>query len=511
MSFETIKATLFLGCLENKNKHLVEITFKEDSFRISFLKSSIKLNEIFTFFYPLYIHKNTKICVNYSYIKKISIEDSTFLKLVLYSPSSQNSIFSIVLSNIEFSKSIFSKGFSHIQNLQKLVISVLNKKQFQILKLRKQLFSALSLLNQLVSAERKYNQICEKMLIIPFAAGKIYQDKCLKELAKNKNKYNNEIGEEVLDQIQELKKNVKNEEIIKKQNVIKNELIKERKSSSDLDAENDTENNKENEDKNKEDRKTNTIKNVIIDEEQKNNKSPENKFLNFGNIGLSRIMNQVADDCSFYFQLKSTQSQKKNIFENYYSYRLVNEEIKISASYFIEKSTELLFTVLNIDKDYFNGEDFFVCGNSTPKIIKHSTSVNPSPTCAQTEANLNVKKLRIKESKMSDRNWNRVWDKGDDIDIFPKISEDEPKIEDIMKKINFCKDGHTLFPCNTKENILVNTGEIIHRKFFERFFDFYFKNIFNVNLDKNKISSIDEINDLFLALKRLKFNIYQNN
>lgn len=511
MSFDSIKANLFLGCLENSKKIYVDIAFKEDAFRIAFLKSTIKLEEILKIFYPLYIYKTSKICINYSYIKKISIDDSKLLKLILYSPSSQSSIFTMVLSNIEFAKSLFSKSSSHLQNLQKLYISIISKRENQILKLRKQLVCSLCLLNQLVSSERKYNPTCEKILIVPFAAGRAYQDRCLKELANNKVKYNSQIDEEVLDKIKELKRNVKKEEIIEKRNVIKNEIIKERKSSSDLDVDNETDKDKVIDNKIIEDEKkdksgnTNEINSKIMEQDLENsNKNPNNKNINFGNLGLSRIMSEVANDYSFYFQLKSTQSQKKNIFENYNSYRSVDDEIKVSASYFIEISTELLFTVLNIDKDYFNSDLVKNFSSFTPKINKqHDNSVNREKG-GRTETDLNAKKP--KSGKLSDK----AWDNFDniEIDIFPRISEKEPKLEDIMKKINFCKDSHSLFPCNSKENILVNTGEIINRKFFESFFDFYFKNVFAVSLDKSKILNIDEINDLFLALKRLKFNIF---
>jgi len=74
----------------------------------------------------------------------------------------------------------------------------------------------------------------------------------------------------------------------------------------------------------------------------------------------------------------------------------------------------------------------------------------------------------------------------------------------LMKIINECKRSHLFLPPNENFNIFFNTTEIIHRKFFEIFFDEFIGKIFSYEKDKDNLIKLDSLYNFFIYLRNLK-------
>jgi hypothetical protein len=63
---------------------------------------------------------------------------------------------------------------------------------------------------------------------------------------------------------------------------------------------------------------------------------------------------------------------------------------------------------------------------------------------------------------------------------------------------------HSFLPPNEIFNVFFNTTEIIHRKFFEIFFDELIGKIFYYEKDKDNLIKLDSLYNYFLYLRGLK-------
>jgi hypothetical protein len=78
-------------------------------------------------------------------------------------------------------------------------------------------------------------------------------------------------------------------------------------------------------------------------------------------------------------------------------------------------------------------------------------------------------------------------------------------LNEILKKIEEVKQIHAFLQPNTRENIVHNTIEIVHRKFFEIVFEEFFPKIFQYEKDKNNnLLKLDSLYSFFLNLRGLK-------
>ena len=99
--------------------------------------------------------------------------------------------------------------------------------------------------------------------------------------------------------------------------------------------------------------------------------------------------------------------------------------------------------------------------------------------------------------------------------IMKKYYNDEPTDgKDNEKYINelleFSKKFNSFVPNNSMENILDNTSQVIHRKFFEFLFKSYFSDIMEIESEKYKTLSSDAFHQILLVLRRLKKILFTN-
>ena len=81
---------------------------------------------------------------------------------------------------------------------------------------------------------------------------------------------------------------------------------------------------------------------------------------------------------------------------------------------------------------------------------------------------------------------------------------DNLSLNEVYKLIDECSKQHSFLPPNETFNIFFNTTEIIHRKFFEIFFDELIGKIFYYEKDKDNLIKLDSLYNYFLYLRGLK-------
>jgi hypothetical protein len=81
---------------------------------------------------------------------------------------------------------------------------------------------------------------------------------------------------------------------------------------------------------------------------------------------------------------------------------------------------------------------------------------------------------------------------------------DNLSLNEVYKLIEECSKQHSFLPPNETFNIFFNTTEIIHRKFFEIFFNELIGKIFKYEKDKDNLIKLDSLYNYFLYLRGLK-------
>ncbi len=78
----------------------------------------------------------------------------------------------------------------------------------------------------------------------------------------------------------------------------------------------------------------------------------------------------------------------------------------------------------------------------------------------------------------------------------------------ILKKIGNAKISHAFLPANDFQNILLNTVEAVHRKFFELTLEEHFGKIFNLEKNFNSFIMLESIYNNFVYLRGLKLMLF---
>jgi hypothetical protein len=81
---------------------------------------------------------------------------------------------------------------------------------------------------------------------------------------------------------------------------------------------------------------------------------------------------------------------------------------------------------------------------------------------------------------------------------------DNLSLNEVYKLIDECSKQHSFLPPNETFNIFFNTTEIIHRKFFEIFFDELIGKIFYYEKDNDNLIKLESLYNYFLYLRGLK-------
>jgi len=479
---EKLKSSLYICCLEKNKKTRIELQFSKEHFTISFLETlnNEYLEEVKELFSPFVSKNNRHIKINYIYIKNIYADNDKLLKFTIYNPLSK-SILTLIFNHFKYKKSIIFTELNIPQSMLPSISSNINKKVIAITQKKiNDFINIVLLLYQFTGIERKYNEIIEDLFLKAFTFGKQYYDKSVKEFSVsdkiNKKSMNEETAKKINEFISEMK--------IEKENNTKTNIIeqikKANKSSSDIEEE--------------EEEKSKTKNMEIIDKILVNNGMDGSEY-----------------NPSIFFALKIESINKRDLFQNYEKFKKFQSEIKEKASYFTEITINLIFKVFNIDKNDLDNKYNFI--NKTAIGYRISLK-NQIPEYDIPETNFGL----IYNTKVLDQNKSSFKEKeffGNINQIMKKYYSDEANNDNDNEKyinelLDFSKKFNSFVPNNSMENILDNTSQVIHRKFFEFLFKGYFSDIMEIESEKYKTLSSDSFHQVLLVLRRLKKILFTN-
>jgi hypothetical protein len=208
---------------------------------------------------------------------------------------------------------------------------------------------------------------------------------------------------------------------------------------------------------------------------------------------------------SIFLALEIDSNNQRDLFQNYVKFNKLLPEIKIKTSYFSAITINLIFKILNVNKSDLSNKYNLINKSAIGLRInintnKLSTAYEPS----QTDYNLNIKKEdKINETFKDKYSFEQI------NDIIRKYSSDDSYINQnsgkyINELLDFSKKFNAFVPNNSIENIISNTSQIIHRKFFELLLKCYFPDIIDIKVEKNKALHPDDFNQILIILRRLK-------
>ena len=178
---------------------------------------------------------------------------------------------------------------------------------------------------------------------------------------------------------------------------------------------------------------------------------------------------------------------QKDLFENYPAFAKFPSKIKSTTSYFTEVTINLIYKLFNVSQNDLNNKFNEINKTVNGMIINRKNLAN----IAQSEVN-NVINNNIQQSYFENGNIKNDYE------------------EKINKWLEYCKEFQAFVPNNSVDNIISNTSQIIHRKFFEIFFKNFFSDIIMIETEKNKTLSSDEFHEILKILRRIKKILFTN-
>ena len=178
---------------------------------------------------------------------------------------------------------------------------------------------------------------------------------------------------------------------------------------------------------------------------------------------------------------------QKDLFENYPAFTKFPSKIKSTTSYFTEVTINLIYKLFNVSQNDLNNKFNEINKTVNGIIINRKNLAN----IAQSEVN-NVITNNIPQSYFENGNIKNDYE------------------EKINKWLEYCKEFQAFVPNNSVDNIISNTSQIIHRKFFEIFFKTFFSDIIMIETEKNKTLSSDEFHEILKILRRIKKILFTN-
>jgi len=479
---EKLKCLLKISSLNIPHSIKINLEFYEHYFIIKFLElekdKKIKM-AIEKIFLPLYKSKLNEnyYYINYTLIKNSSIVDYNNLKIVMYN-CKETGFFTLEFTNIEIIGLIFKKkmNFEILSNLNRKLTNLIN---LEIKYLIGQFLFLFTLLRDCLDTKKKENNLIEEILFKSYVAGKNYYEKYMNELKKN-SKLKNGIKKSVIEKINKLNllQFYRNNN---KRNINKN---------YDEESESDEENN------NNSDHIENYMENMNYNKTFGDKNIELGSFDSLINEFKLRTSINIEESIVLFFKVVSVDSNK--IFKSFknsdaktisISLKSANErEKKIKLNNLLNKgnySNNIREIKNNIFSDNFNYDDETFSNstkNTSKKNEKNKEKNDEDENIPQTP------KFNFKNTKNDSMN--------ESVEII--------NINQLMKVINECKRSHLFLPPNDNFNIFFNTTEIIHRKFFEIFFDEFIGKIFSYEKDKDNLIKLDSLYNFFIYLRNLK-------
>lgn len=480
---EKVKSSIYICSLDRNTKTKIELSIAKDYFSIYFLEplKQENLKEINELFSPFISKNYRQIKISYIYIKTIYADNSRLLKFTLYNPISV-SIFTIIFNHFKYKKSIIFSELDLPPSILPSMAIDINKKVKSITKKKiNDFIDIINLLYQFIGIERKYNETIEEIFSKAFTFGKTYYDKSCKEFYANEKINKKLINEETAKQINKFINDIK----IQKENKNKTNLIeqikKANKSSSSIEDD---------------------------DEEKSNTKNMDivNRIL--ANNGIDNIEYNP----SIYLALDIDSNNKRDLFQNYEKFKKFISEIKIKTSYFSEITINLIFKIFNVDKNDLNYKFNFI--NRTE--IGYRININNNKL-KSTINDINGANIDL-SYKNTIVNYDDSFKAKNDLNInnrsniYKKYNSDEKFMNEknINELFDFSKKFNAFVPNNSIQNIIDNTSQIIHRKFFELLFKHYFSDIIDIEVEKNKAIDYKSFHQVLRVLRRLKKILFTN-
>ena len=389
------------------------------------------------------------------------------------------SILPIIFNHLKYKKSLlFSESdlppsmLSSIAiNINKKVLAITEKKINDFIKI-------INLLYQFTGIERKYNEMIEEMFSKAFIFGKNYYDKNCKDYYTNE-KIKNIINEQTAMQINQIINEVK----IKKESKNKTNLIEQIK-------------------------KANKSSSSIEDDDEGEEKSNNQNMDIINKILVNNGTDNAEFNTAIFLALDIDSNNKRDLFQNYEKFKKFKPEIKIKTSYFAEITINLIFQILNVNKSDLNN----INNNMNKTEIGYRININNNkfkePLYQASETNLvySFKNKIIKNNEL----YKEKQDILNHSNFYRKYSIDDKKVINENELLDFSKKFNAFLPNNSIQNIVDNTSQIIHRKFFELLFKHYFSDIIDIEPEKNKTIDSNNFHLILRVVRRLKKILFTN-
>ena len=318
-----------------------------------------------------------------------------------------------------------------------------------------------------------------------FAFGKNYYEKYSKDYFINDKKHKNSMSEETAKKINKYLSEMK----IEKESNNKTNLIEQI-------------------------RQANKSSSSIEEEDEEKSKTKDMELIDKILVNNS-MNNNIEFEPSIYLALEIDSNIKRDLFQNYEKFKKFVNEIKIQTSYFSEITINLIFKLFNVNKNDLNNKYNFMNKSAIGLRININNKIK-APLYEPNHTNYNIK------TKINNDINNDINETFNEKQTIQKINSyiqkyysdeknfdpnDEKYINDLL---NFAKKFNSYVPNNSIENIISNTSQIIHRKFFELLIKYYFSDIIDIDVDKNKAMSSEPFHDILIVLRRLKKILFSN-
>lgn len=466
-------------------------------------KSKIK-STVHQVFKPLYTELPEVYLLNYALIKSLNIIESNKIMLIIYNPTSSNT-FSIILKSMEVIGILFNKKVSREQlnHINRKIVSLIN---FEVKFLIEQFLFSFSLLRDCLDPQKCENTSIEEILLKAYINGKSYYNKYMAELKKN-SKLKSSVEQTVKEKLNEISRTL-----------------------------------------NQYDNNSDRCYDSDIDNNSCNSNNPRSQHSNNNKSNLSNNNNIIDNNSNI--NINNSNERDSTIFSPNASFDSLINEFKLRTSVYIEETIILFFQVVSIDhsnkniknldktsiarslksmnetEKKRNSQYISKTGNRNANYIRDSeigrnylfdnsnshNNYNPNENFSEsTKTNSDKKKMNHSYSK-------RKLNSNNDILETPKFCDrtkinnnqnndnikNQISFDSILKQLEQSKKSQSFVPPIDTYNIFLNTSEIIHRKFFEIFFEEFLGKIFCYEKDKDNLIKLDSLYNYFIYLRGLK-------
>ncbi len=481
---EKLKAYMTISSINIPHQIKVHLEFTEHYFMIKFfdLKNKIK-DAVQQIFFPLYKKFPNIYHINYTLVKFINIMNLNELKITMINPKSSFT-FTLTLHKIEILGVLFNKKINY-EGLNSINRKLTNLINFEIKHLISQFLYLFTLFRDCLDPKKNENATIEEILFKSYIAGKSYYEKYITELKKN-SRIKQGIKKIVLEKIDRLNK------------------IRMNNNNTDTEEDDKDDGNRDK-----------YIMNYSNNDNDLIEFNLNNNFENYNINSFDSLINEfklrtsvnIEESIILFFKIVSIDSKKINIkFKNSdtktisLNLKSVNERekkiktnqlnLKLSQG---NKSANIPIKTLSL----FNRIDINKMNNINNETFSESTKNTSNKLLEITKKKINSNSDLLETPKF-------CFKKNINQNLIDDSQNDNLSLNEINILIEEYSKQHSFLPPNEIFNVFFNTTEIIHRKFFEIFFDELIGKIFYYEKDKDNLIKLDSLYNYFLYLRGLK-------